>query len=391
MNWPLMHNNITNDDAESLIKFLSQRPVPILTNGKKVREFEEAWNKWLGIKYSIFVNSGSSANIITMAHLTHILKTNRKQVIVSPLNWVSDIAAILHAGLQPVFCDINPKTLALDDEKLADCITDRTGAILLTHILGYNGLTSTILELVERHRLYLIEDVCESHGATHNGQKVGTFGNVSNFSFYYAHHMTSIEGGIICTNNEWEYEQFRMYRSHGMLREMNNQSLKQHHINKHPDLNPDFIFLHKAYNMRPTELNAVLALNQLPRLNVNNEKRRKNLDTFLDNLDPKRYFTEFKREGNSNYAFTLAMIEKDISLRDKIEKILHDNGIEFRRGMSGGGNQLRQPYLTHIFGTDYAIRFPICDHIHFFGWYIGNYPSLESSDIIKLTKLLNEL
>jgi CDP-6-deoxy-D-xylo-4-hexulose-3-dehydrase len=386
-----MHNNITESDAESMVKFLSKRPLPILTNGEKVREFEREWSKWLGVKYSIFVNSGSSANIITLAYLASIVGTTRTQVIVSPLNWVSDITAILHARLQPVFCDINPKTLALDDNKLAECITDKTGAILLTHILGYNGLTPTILELVSKHRLHLVEDVCESHGATYNGHKVGTFGDISNFSFYYAHHMTSIEGGMICTNNELAYEQIRTYRSHGMLREMDNKSLKKHHIDNYPDLNPDFIFLNAAYNMRSTEINAVLALNQLPRLNANNKERRNNLETFLNNLDPKRYFTEFNRDGNSNYAFTLALIEKNIPLRDRVEKTLRENGVEFRRGMSGGGNQLRQPYLTHIFGNDYAIQFPICDHIHFFGWYIGNYPSLETSSIIELTKILNEL
>lgn len=391
-NWPLMHNNITEEDADVLVKFLSQRPLPILTNSKKVREFEEEWSKWLGVKYSVFLNSGSSANIITLAVLANKLPKNKREVIVSPLNWVSDVCAILHARLVPVFCDINLKTLALDEDELLKKITPNTGAIVLTHILGYNGLTQKILDIVKEKGIYLIEDVCESHGATFNDKKVGTFGSVSNFSFYYAHHMTSIEGGMICTDSYWIYQQARILRSHGMLRESTSDDLKNDTLKNHPDLNPDFIFMWNGYNMRSTELNAVLALNQLPRLDENNIIRKQNLDVFLDNLDSTKYYTDFNREGNSNYAFTLLLREPNLELRDKVEKTLRENGVEFRRGMSGGGNQLRQPYLSTLFdGKMYAEQFLKCDFVHFYGWYIGNYPGLKSEDIVKLCNLLNNI
>lgn len=386
-----MSNNITTEDAEALVKFLSQRPLPILTNNKKVREFEKEWCKWLGVKYSVFVNSGSSANIITLAVLRDIFGIENNEVIVSPLNWVSDISAILHAGLKPIFCDINLKTLAMDENEILSKITNNTRAIVLTHILGYNGLTQKILDAANKKGIYLIEDVCESHGATFNGKKIGTFGIVSNFSFYYAHHMTSIEGGMICTNNDYLYDKFRMYRSHGMLREVDNTEYKTIHTTAHSDLSPDFIFMNDAYNMRSTELNAVLALNQLPRLDGNNIKRRINLDIFLDNLDSKKYFTDFNREGNSNYAFTLLLKERNDVFRNKIEETLRTNGIEFRRGMSGGGNQLRQPYLTRRYGNEYAKQFTNCDYVHFYGWYIGNYPELKKETILELTTLLNNI
>lgn len=391
MKWPLMNNNITERDADALIKFLSQRPLPILTNAKKVREFEKEWSKWLGVKYSVFVNSGSSANIITMALLGRSLPSTKREIIVSPLNWVSDISAINHAKLTPVFCDIDLKTLALDENELEKKITDNTGAILLTHILGYNGLTDKILKLIKEKRIYLIEDCCESHGATFNGQKIGTFGSISNFSFYYAHHMTSIEGGVICTNNMWLYERARILRSHGMLREADDEYYKHKTIEDYPDLNPDFIFMQDAYNMRSTELNAVLALNQLPRLDENNIKRQENLDIFLNNLNPVVYFTDFNREGNSNYAFTLLLQEPDLRLRNKVEDALNENEIEFRRGMSGGGNQLRQPYLIKRYGTNFAKQFTNCEKVHFFGWYIGNYPELEKTKILELTNILNKI
>jgi len=387
--WPLMYNNITDEDIKSLVDFLSQQPMPILTNSKKVIEFEKLWSEWLGIKYSVFVNSGSSANTITTLILKHLFR-DKNEIIVPPLTWVSDIASILHAGLNPVFSDINLKNLALDGSLLESKITEKTSAIFLTHILGYNGITDEILDICKRNKVALVEDVCESHGATFKGKKLGTFGLISNFSFYYAHHMTSIEGGMICTDDQNVYELARILRSHGLLRESTDMVLKQYVIDANPDLNKDFIFVYPAHNMRSTEINAVLAINQLNRLDNNNEKRAHSLNVFLDNLDPKKYFVEFDREGNSNYAFTLLLKSPDFELRNKIEKLMYEKSIEFRRGMSGGGNQLRQPYLKDLFCGEYK-NHPVCDHVHHFGWYIGNYPDLEEEKIIKLTNILNNI
>lgn len=310
----------------------------------------------------------------------------------SPLNWVSDISSILHAGLVPTFCDINLKTLAMGEDEVIKKTTEHTSAVLLTHILGYNGLTEKIHFHCMDKDLLLIEDCCESHGAMYKHMKVGSIGEISNFSFYYAHHMTSIEGGMICTNDPQIYEWARIYRSHGMLRECDDKEYVQDVANLYPELNKDFIFMANAYNMRSTELNAVLALNQLPRLDDNNLIRKNNLNLFLNNLDSNKYYTDFNREGNSNYAFTLLLKNKDFEMRDKVEKTLRENGIEFRRGMSGGGNQLRQPYMSKYYGiAKEYLNFPNVEHVHHFGWYIGNYPELPSVEIFKLTELLNKI
>jgi CDP-6-deoxy-D-xylo-4-hexulose-3-dehydrase len=142
--------------------------------------------------------------------------------------------------------------------------------------------------------------------------------------------------------------------------------------------------------MRSTELNAVIALNQLPKLDENNTKRRENLNIFLDALDSKKYYTDFIREGNSNYAFTLLLREADLVMRNKVEAVLKKHEIEFRRGMSGGGNQLRQPYLKKRFGDEYK-NYPNCNHIHFFGWYIGNYPELSTEMIKYMVEIINKI
>ncbi|HEY3078264.1 MAG TPA: DegT/DnrJ/EryC1/StrS family aminotransferase [Burkholderiales bacterium] len=386
--WPLMRNNIVREDLDAVIELL-RRDDAMLTQSSNVREFEREWSQWLGVKHSVFVNSGSSANLITMAALREL--RGGGEVIVPTLTWVSDIAAVLQCGFEPVFVDIDERTLGMDAEEVLRKITPRTRAVFLTHILGYNALDDRLLRGLEARRVPLIEDACESHGATFKGRKVGSVGLMSNFSFYYAHHMSTVEGGMVCTNDGELYEALRMLRSHGMVRESQSPEVRRGYEERHPDLNPDFIFAFPAYNMRSTEINAVLGRTQLKRLDANNRKRTENLRTFLGNLDPKRYRTNFAVEGSCNYAFTLVLREPDQRLADAVMKALRESGVEFRRGTSGGGNQLRQPYLRRVVGDDAWKKYPKVDHVHFFGMYFGNYPDLERERILELCELLNKV
>ncbi len=207
------------------------------------------------------VNSGASANELTMLALKHLYGDG--EIIIPPLTWISDISSVIFAGFNPVFVDINLNNLSFDLDKLKKAITPDTRAIFLTHVLGINGLTEDLLQLCKEKNILLIEDVCESHGTTFNNIKVGNFGFASNFSFYFAHHMSTIEGGMICTNDEKFYQICRALRSHGMMREMTNNEMKQEIIDANPDLNSDFIFIRPAHNFRSTEINAVIGLNQL--------------------------------------------------------------------------------------------------------------------------------
>jgi CDP-6-deoxy-D-xylo-4-hexulose-3-dehydrase len=383
-----MYNNITRTDLDKVIEYLSQEN-PKLTHGPLVMQFEREWSEWLGVKHSIMVNSGSSANDLTMIALRETYGPG--EVIVPPLTWVSDISSVLRADLKPVFVDIDPHSLAMDSKRIIEAITPNTRAVFLTHVLGYNGLTEELLKELKTRNIPLIEDVCESHGATHNDKKVGSFGWASNFSFYYAHHMTTIEGGMISTDDADLYDKLRMLRSHGMVRESLNSETKKNYIEKYPDLNPDFIFAFPSHNMRSTELNALIGLEQLKRLDINNLARTKNLEQFLATLDPNVFQTEFKVEGSSNYAFTLVLREPDFVLRDKVEDLLKDAGIEFRRGLSGGGNQLRQPYLQSQSGLPSPESMKVTDHVHHYAWYVGNYPELKQSQIELLGQVLRKI
>lgn len=385
--WPLMQNNIPREDLDAVIRFLSGEP--ILTQSKQVELFEQEWSHWLGVRHSVFVNSGASANLITMHALRH--RFGAGEVIVPPLTWVSDIASVLNAGLTPVFVDIDPKTLGMDPEQVIAKLGPKTRAVFLTHVLGYDALDDRLLDALRERRIPLVEDVCESHGATHAGRKLGTFGWASNFSFYYAHHMSTIEGGMVSTDDPELWTLLRMLRSHGMTREAGTAAVRDQYRDAHPDLTPDFIFALPGFNVRSTEINAVIGRSQLRRLDANNEQRRANLKRFLAGLDPAKYVTDFATEGACNYAFTLVLRRPDEALRDRVVAALREHGVEFRRGTSGGGNQLRQPYLRGRIDAPDLARFPHVEHVHFFGFYIGNYPGLDAGRIDWLCDILNAL
>jgi len=383
---PLMHNNFTKADMNAAIKLFKQKN-KILTQSKYVQKFERKWSKWLGVKYSVFVNSGSSANLLTMTVLKILY--GKGEIILPALTWVSDINSVIQNNFKPVFVDINPRNLCMSEEEIFKKVNKNTLAVFMTHAQGFNGLTSKLISFLKKRKILLIEDVSESHGATFNKKKLGTFGKISNFSFYYAHHMSTIEGGMICTNDKKIYEIVKILRSHGMARESNSSFFEKKMIKKYPKLSPKFIFLYSGYNFRNNEVGGVIGLNQLKSLDKNNKKRKENFKFFLKLLDQSKYRTDFQIDGSCNYAFPVILKTKSLKSRNLFENLLLKNKIEFRRGNAGGGNQLRQPYLQKFVENVNLSNFKEVDHVHFFGYYIGNYPSLSKIKIKKICNILN--
>lgn len=386
--WPLMNDNVTQDDKQKLIDFIST-PNVRFTNGELVKKFEHAWSEWQGVKYSVFVNSGASANYIMTSMLKEVKGVG--EVIVAPLGWVSDVAPLVNLGFTPVFVDVDPTNFCITAENIRNAITPNTKGIVFVHALGFNGITQELLDLVEQHDLFFIEDCCEAHGATFRNIKVGNFGHVSNFSFYFGHHITTIEGGMVCTNDFKLYEMAKLFRSHGMIREISQES-QQVYKDKYKDLNPMFIFAVPGYNMRGTELNAVLGLNQLKRIDENIKNRIKNLNIWLNNLNDNLYVVNFQQEGNSNFCLPLILKEKNKKLLEKICNILEDLKIEYRIGTAGGGNQARQPYLKEG-NYNFVINDNMdnTNHIHDFGLYVGNNNDVTEEMIIELVNKLNDV
>ena len=389
--WPLINDNITKDDRNELIEFIKTNSR--LTNGDKVRQFEEIWSKWLGIKHSVMVNSGSSGNFISIAIVKELLGIG--EIIVPPIGWVSDVSSIVQLGMTPVFVDISLDNLAITAENIEKAITKKTKAIVLVHCLGFNAISDKIIEIAKKNNLILIEDCCEAHGATYNEQKVGTFGDISIFSFYFGHHITTIEGGMICMKDDLHNDLARLFRSHGMTRESSIET-QQYFKDNYPNLNPLFTFAVAGFNMRSTELNAVIGIEQMKRIDNNIEKRKHNLNVWLSNLDSSKYKTKFDMEGNSNFALPLIMNELYIDrfrINDDYSSvcdILDLSNVEYRIGTSGGGNQALQPYLENY---EYKIvgKLDNSDYIHNNALYIGNHTDLTDEQIITLCKKLNNV
>jgi len=383
-NHPLMHNNITKSDFNCVINFLKKHP--ILTQNKNVYEFEKKWSSWLGVKYSVFVSSGSAANFITLNALKNFF--GKGEIILPPLTWPSDVMAVINNGFKPIFVDIDLKNLSMQEEAILKKINQNTKGVFITHAQGFNGLTNKLILTLKKKKIPLIEDVCESHGATFNKKKLGTFGLISNFSFYYAHHLSTIEGGMVCTNDKEIYDYCVRFRGHGMLRESKFESVKNQAKN-FKELNKNFIFLNPGFNFRNNEIGAVIGINQLKNLDLNNKKRNINFKLFITSLDENKYFTKYDLRGISNYAFPIILKTDSIIIRDRFEKLLYKNKIEFRRGNAGGGNQLRQPYLSYLKRKINFNNFRNVDQVHFFGYYIGNFPDLSHLKIKKICKILN--
>ena len=384
-NWPLINDNVTKSDRQVLSDFILSGER--LTNGPKVNEFERIWSEWLGVKHSVMVNSGASANYISIAMVKEL--KGKGEVIVPPLGWVSDLSSIAQLGMKPVIVDIDMKNLAITAENIKNAITNETKAIVLIHCLGFNGISDEIIKIAKDNDILLIEDCCESHGATYNGQKIGTFGDISLFSFYFGHHITTVEGGVVCVNTPELHDLAKLFRSHGMTREAS-QELQAKYQERYPYLNPLFTFAVAGFNMRSTEINAVLGIEQMKRLDYNIQKRTDNLNTWLKNLDFHKYFTQFDTEGSSNFALPLVLNKEYKDKLKSVCSILEEEKVEYRLGTAGGGNQALQPYLNKL---DHAVvgELPNANYIHYNALYIGNHPELTETQIINLCNKLNNV
>lgn len=384
--WPLINDNISKRDREVLADFCLHGER--FTNGPKVKEFENIWSEWLGVKHSVMVNSGASGNYISIAIVKEIMGVG--EVIVPPIGWVSDLSSIAQLGMTPVLVDVSLDNFAITAENIKKAITPNTKAIVLVHALGFNGINDEIIQIAKEKNIVLIEDCCESHGATFNGKRVGSFGDISIFSFYFGHHITTVEGGMVCTSNPKLYDLAKLFRSHGMTREASPE-IQNFYKSKYPNLNPLFTFAVAGFNMRSTELNAVLGIEQMKRIDYNIQKRIENLDTWLNFLDNTKFITNFNREGNSNFALPLVLKTTQDNRLSKVCGILEEMGVEYRLGTAGGGNQALQPYLVKFAHKVSGDLLPIADYIHTSSLYVGNHPELTKDQIVSLCEKLNHV
>ena len=267
MYWPLMEDAITLKDRLKMAWFVlsSSR----LTNGPKVRQLEEKWSEWLGVKHSLYVSSGSTANTLLVSSVKeHYGLKDGDKVLVPACTWVTNIAPIIQANLEPIFCDINLKNYSFDEEELRYVAEQHPDikAVFITHLIGLSSDVEKVREIFPK--ALILEDICESHGVEGpGGMKRGRESIGSTFSFYFGHHITTVEGGMVSTNNSELYQLMRMKRSHGMAREAAPELFKQY-AQENPQCDPAFLFMTEGYNLRNHELCAVLGLSQIKRLDT---------------------------------------------------------------------------------------------------------------------------
>jgi CDP-6-deoxy-D-xylo-4-hexulose-3-dehydrase len=379
MYWPLQENIISRFEKKNLIQFILK--TKRFTQFKEVKKFEDNYSKWQGCKYSVFVNSGSSANLLIIQAAKEIYNwKNNDEVIVPAVTWPTTITPVIQSNLKPVFVDCNLVDFSFDYDDLKKKISKNTRAIFVAHIIGFPANIEKIKKIIKNKKIVLLEDCCESQGATFSNNKVGNHGLAGSFSFYWGHHLTTIEGGMICTNNKIFYHTCLLKRSHGLARELP-KNLHGEISKKYRNINFKFLFLNDGFNLRNTEINAYLGRFQLNSLNKWIAIRNKNYNLFYDECKRhKKHLVVTNNIGLSS--FVLPLIFKKRFMKEKFCKILDKFKIEHRPFIAG--NLLRQPFLKKLVNENYVNA----DFLHRNALYIGNNQFVDHKRIKKIKSLI---
>ncbi|HVE43857.1 MAG TPA: DegT/DnrJ/EryC1/StrS family aminotransferase [Gammaproteobacteria bacterium] len=357
-NKPAVRLQEPTTDAEEIFAAMETMLSTFTTMGKKVRAFEEQYAAYAGTRYGVMSNSGSSSNLLSVAALANpftpdYLKPG-DEVIVPALSWSTTIWPLIQHQLIPVLVDCDLNTYNLDLNKLEKAIGPKTRAIKLVHVYGNPCNMDGILSLAKKHNLFVIEDCCEAMGAQYDGKAVGSMGHIGNLSFFFSHHITTLEGGISISNDFDLTETMRILRAHGWSREADEH---QKYVNMYPDIDPRFIFINVGYNLRPTEVNAAMGQLQLPKLDTFVENRRKTANYFLKSLAKHSDFFRFQQEEPKGkhvwFGFPLILKENAPFTVKQLASYMQSQGIETRPIIAG--NMARHPAFNmfeHRIGGD---------------------------------------
>jgi len=379
----LVNDTIDRSDIDSLIEWLQQDPIPRLTKGELTWELENKWANKIGTKYSVFVNSGSSSILLTLAALKELGKLNSNKIIVPSLSWATDVSSPMLLGLDPIMCDCNLEDLSCDLDHLEKLFQHHNpSALILVSPLGLVPKMKSILKLCEKYNVLLLEDVCESMGSKYKDKYLGTFGLASFFSMYFGHHLSTIEGGFINTDDEDLYHMLLMMRSHGWDRDL--PTWKQKELrNQHScsDFDALYNFYTPGFNLRATDLQAFIGIRAIDKLDSFCKVRNKNFLTYLGSLEGNLLKIK-NRKHNFISNFAMPIVNKN---RNKIVKKLTQRKIEVRPLIAG--NMASKPMWVKKYPK---VSLPNCELIEKYGFYVPNHQHLTKKDITKITSLINE-
>jgi len=256
-----------------------------VTMGEKVKAFEIMFADYIGVKHAIMVNSGSSANLLALSILSNPISTNRikpgDEIITPAVTWATTVSPIINCCAIPVLVDVDLDTFDINPNEVEKAITDKTKAIMPVHLLGNPCNMQRIMKIAQEHDLFVIEDACEAHGAKLNGQKVGSFGDLATFSFFFSHHIATIEGGMVLTDNEEFAELARAQRVFGWIRDLKD---KDKIAQEYKHIDPRYLFVNIGFNFRPTEIQGAFGIHQIKKLEKFIEIRQDNANFWNKNL-----------------------------------------------------------------------------------------------------------
>lgn len=386
--WRLAEDTLSQDEINDLADWL--RTGERLTQGERVKAFERAWSEWLGCEDSVFVGSGTTANFALMACAAEKVERAVPRVGVAAVTWSTNVSPSLLLGHEVVVFDVDPQTLGVDEAAVCAAMdAGELDILFVTHLLGLNALSQPILDAAERGGVILLEDCCESHGVTFGDAKAGTFGLGGTFSFYFGHHMSTIEGGMISTDDTAFADRLRLMRAHGLARESARFDV---YAAENPDVDPRFLFVATGLNFRSTELNAFLGIPQLEKLDERVAIRNRNMDLFLEGV-PDWLRSDFRTEGMSSFA--LPLIAREAEGAAKARAVADRLEIESRPVVAG--NLMSHPFMrsgtvrVHGATTAYAPgMLPHAEAIDAFGLYLGNGHHVSTAQVEQLTAALRE-
>ena len=378
----LVSDTINKDDINSLIEWLSQPEIPRLTKGNLTWELESKWAKKIGTKYSVYVNSGSSAILLALAALLESKKIKNKKIIVPSLSWATDVSSPILLGMEPIMCDCNLTDLSCDLNYLEDLFKiHNPSSMILVSPLGLVPEMDKILSLCEKYEVLLFEDVCESMGSKFQDKYLGSFGFASFFSMYFGHHLSTIEGGFINTNDEDFYHLLLMMRSHGwdrdLPKEKQEELRKKYKISEFDSL---YNFYVPGFNLRSTDLQAFIGLRSLDKLDNYSKIRNSNFKSYIEFINVNE-LTLTEKEGNFVSNFALPIVSKN---KKKIIDKLISEGIEVRPLIAG--DMSKKPMWYERYGK---VSLPNCEKINEFGFYVPNHQDLTTDQIKFISNIIN--
>ena len=369
----LSPNSFSNEDIICGIEILLSKKI---TMGDLTKKFEHEFAKYIGSKYALMVNSGSSANLLSTFALINPLKKNKlikgDECLIPSLCWSTSLWPIVQAGLVPKFVDVLPNTLNVSIKEIEKNITSKTKAIMAVHVLGNSTNMELLKKIVKKNKLYLIEDTCESLGSKYGNKFLGNFGDFGTYSFYYSHQITSGEGGMITCNDKGDYNIIHALRAHGWDRGLKNNK-------------SNFNFINSGFNVRPNEISAAIGYNQFKRLNKLKNVRYINRDKIIYSLKSsnkwKNQFTFIEADKKlqpSWFGLPILINEKFISKKSRFLNYLNKCGIETRPIISGNFINQKSVKLYNLNPDN--LKFKGAQEIEDRGFFIGIHTNLISDE-----------